>query len=169
MAVSLWGANGAAGLTRLRQVTRSAPSPLNAQLYTLNREHLLAAAVQEMATAGVELIRRLRDAIGGWEVPAVHASLFGSAARGDGGIDSDIDLLIVRPRELDAESEPWRTQLEALAEQVHRWTGNHAGISEISETDLPRLRDEQPAILTELRSDAVDLAGMSTRTLLGDL
>ncbi len=141
----------------------------NAQLYSLNRDHLLAGAVEQMANAHAELIRRLRDTIGSWETPAVHASLFGSAARGDGDIHSDIDLLIVRPANLDPESEPWRAQVDALAEDVRRWTGNNAGIVEISKADLPRLAEEQPPVLAELRRDAVEIAGKQTRTLLRGL
>lgn len=141
----------------------------NAHLYSLNRDHLLAGAVEQMANAHIEIIHRLRDAIGSWTTPAVHASLFGSAARGDGDTDSDIDLLIVRPADLDPASETWRAQIDALAEDVRRSTGNNAGIVEISETDLPLLAKEQPPILAELRRDAIDIAGARTRTLLRGL
>jgi predicted transcriptional regulator len=141
----------------------------NAQLYSLNRDHLLAAAVEQMASTHTELIRRLRDTINSWTTPAVHASLFGSAARGNGDTGSDIDLLIVRPANLDPESESWRAQIDALAEDVRRWTGNNAGITDISEADLPRLAEEQPPILAELRHDAIELAGKSPATLLRGL
>ena len=141
----------------------------NAQLYSLNHRHLLAGAVEQMAGAHAELIRRLREEIGSWEIPAMHASLFGSAARSDGDIHSDIDLLIVRPSNLDPESERWRTQIDALAENVRRWTGNNAGIVEISTADLPRLVEEQPPILAEFRRDAIELAGKPLRTLLRGL
>jgi predicted nucleotidyltransferase/biotin operon repressor len=141
----------------------------NAHLYSLNREHLLASAVHQMAGAHTELIRRLRETIGSWEIPALHASLFGSTARGDGDAHSDVDLLIVRPANLDPESETWRAQIDTLAEDIHRWTGNNAGIVEISETDLPRLAEEQPPILAELRRDAIELAGKPPRTLLRGL
>ena len=53
-------------------------------LYELNRDHLLASTVEQMAGARAELVRRLRDAIGAWEVPPVHASLFGSALAATG-------------------------------------------------------------------------------------
>lgn len=138
----------------------------NAQLYSLNRDHVLAAAVERMASAHAELIRRLRDTIGSWTTPAAHASLFGSAARGDGDTGSEIDLLIVRPANLDPESESWRAQIDGLAEDVRRWTGNNAGITDISEADLPRLAEEQPSILAELRRDAIEFAGKSPTTLL---
>jgi predicted transcriptional regulator len=135
-------------------------------LYELNRGHLLAPIVEQMAGTRVELVRRLRDAIGAWAVPAVHASLFGSAARGDGDASSDIDLLIVRPADIDPDDAGWRSQVDGLADLVRRWTGNHAGIAEIPEGELPRLRKDRPPVVEEVSEDAVDLAGESTRKLL---
>lgn len=138
-------------------------------LYELNRDHLLAPTVEQMAGARAELVRRLRDAIDGWEVPPVHASLFGSAARGDGDASSDIDLLVVRPADVDPEDATWRDQLDELADSVRRWTGNNAGIAEVSEGELPRLRKDRPPVVEEVSEDAVDLAGEATRKLLGRL
>jgi predicted nucleotidyltransferase len=134
-------------------------------LYELNREHLLAPTVEQMAGARTELIRRLRKAIGAWEVPPTHASLFGSAARGDGDASSDIDLLVVRPADVESEDPPWRDQLDALAGQVRRWTGNAAGIAEVSAGELPRLRKDRPPVVEEVGEDAIDLAGEEARKL----
>lgn len=136
-------------------------------LYTLNRTHLLAPAVEQMAEARAELIQRLRDEIGAWRVQAVHASLFGSAARGDGGTGSDIDLFIVMPRGIDIDDPGWREQSDGLADAIFGWTGNHAGIAELSEDELPRLRRERPPIVAELRKDAIDLGGKPLRSILG--
>ncbi len=138
-------------------------------LYELNRDHLLAPTVEQMAGARTELIRRLRDAIGGWGVPPVHASLFGSAARGDGDASSDIDLLIVRPADVDPDDSTWRDQLDRLADLVRRWTGNNTGIAEVPEGELPRLRKDRPPIVEEVGEDAVDLVGESVRKLLSRL
>lgn len=138
-------------------------------LYELNRDHLLAPTVEQMAGVRAELVRRLRDAIDGWEVPPVHASLFGSAARGDGDASSDIDLLVVRPADVDPDDVRWRGQIDGLAGLVRRWTGNNAGIAEVSEGELPRLRKDRPPVVEEVSEDAVDLAGEATRKLLGRL
>lgn len=135
-------------------------------LYELNRDHLLAPTVEQMAGARAELIRRLRKVIGTWELTPVHASLFGSAARGDGDTSSDIDLLIVRPADLDPEDAGWREQLDELADSVRRWTGNNAGIAEVSEGELPRLRKDRHPVVEEVSEDAIDLAGEETRKLL---
>jgi predicted nucleotidyltransferase len=135
-------------------------------LYTLNWDHLLASAVEQMAEARLELTTRLSEVIGSWEISAVHASLFGSTARGDGDIDSDIDLFVVRPANVGSEDFRWHRQLDDLAEAVRSWTGNSAGIVEVGEEDLPRLRRDRPAVVAELERDAIDLSGDRTRTLL---
>ncbi|HWM56079.1 MAG TPA: helix-turn-helix domain-containing protein [Solirubrobacterales bacterium] len=138
-------------------------------LYTLNWDHLLAPAVEQMAGAREELTERLRDAIGAWGVPAVHASLFGSAARGDGDAASDIDLFIVRPAATGADDPAWREQVDRLAESVRSWTGNSASVADVSEEELHRLQKDRPPIMEELKHDAVDLFGQSTRGLLRQL
>lgn len=138
-------------------------------LYTLNYDHLLASVVRQMAGVRLELVERLRSAIEAWAIQPAHASLFGSAARGDGDERSDIDLLVVRPAEVDAEGSAWREQINGLAGAVRRWTGNHASIVEIGENELPRLRSERPPVVGQLREDAIDLAGEPTRKLLGHL
>jgi predicted nucleotidyltransferase/biotin operon repressor len=135
-------------------------------LYTFNHEHLLAPAVQEMAGARVELVRRLRELVDGWQIKAVHLSLFGSAARGDGDRGSDIDLFVVRPRRIAAEDDQWRTQVDQLAGRVDEWTGNSAGIVEIEEERLPALRRRRPPALRELDRDAIDIAGTPVHKLL---
>ncbi|MDX6635555.1 MAG: hypothetical protein QOF06_1758 [Solirubrobacterales bacterium] len=132
-------------------------------LYSLNREHLLAPAVEVMAGARWGLVERLRDLIGAWKVPTFHASLFGSAARGEGNPRSDIDLLVVRPKGIDSEGGGWRRQLDELADQVWLWTGNHAGVVEVSEADLPRLLEVRPPALEEVEQDGIHLAGTPLR------
>jgi predicted nucleotidyltransferase len=138
-------------------------------LYTLNRDHLLASVVQQMSGVRLELIERLRSLIAAWPIAPVHVSLFGSAARGDGDASSDVDLFLVRPEGIDPDEESWRQQIEELADRVRRWSGNHAGIIEISEEELPRLRKDRPPVAGEIERDAVDLVGEPTRKLLARL
>jgi len=137
-----------------------------AGLYTLNRAHLAAPAVEVLTGMRRELQRRLRETIAAWDLQPLHASMFGSAARGDGDTASDIDLFIVRATAVDEDDHSWRQQLTQLADDVHAWTGNPASIIETSEHDLVRLRRTQPAVLASLRTDAVNLAGPPAAKLL---
>lgn len=136
-------------------------------LFTLNRDHLAAPAVEVLAGMRTELIDRLRGAIATWASVPVHVSLFGSAARGDGDTRSDIDIFVVRPAGVSEEDRDWRAQLDSLALQVQRWTGNRAGIVEVAENEIPRLRTGARPIVAELRTDAITLAGPEADTLLG--
>lgn len=83
--------------------------------------------------------------------------------RGEGR--SDIDILVIRPRGVEEADEGWRTQIDSLAAAVHSWTGNHAGIAEISERDLARLRRERPAVIENVDADGITLIGEEPSSL----
>lgn len=136
-------------------------------LFTLNREHLAAPAVELLADLREELLHRIRSEVGGWNVKAHHLALFGSAARGDGDVDSDIDLFVVRFSAIESQEPVWREQLDLLSWKVERWTGNPARIVEVEERDLPRLRKESSPVVDELLADGISLAGPEVSALLG--
>jgi hypothetical protein len=138
-----------------------------ASLYTLNRQHVAASAVETLALIRTELLDRLRNAFSTWSIPPVHASMFGSAARQDGSIDSDIDIFLVRPAGVSAEDTTWSEQLHDIGDAILAWTGNHAGIIDFAEQDIPQLHDKNPPVLQDLRRDGIDLAGTPLRELLG--
>lgn len=142
------------GLVHVQEAGRGA-----ALLYTLNRDHVAAEAVLILASLRSSFIARLTEAVREWPLQPVHASIFRSAARGDGDVESDIDLFVVRPNGIGEDDERWRAQIDQLARQVESWTGNHAGIAEASQADIGRLKRERPGIVREFESDAVILAG----------
>jgi hypothetical protein len=62
----------------------------------------------------------------------------------------------------------WRAQLDQLATQIERWTGNPARIAEVAEQEISRLRDRDRPIIRELRTDALVLSGANIPELLGE-
>lgn len=135
-------------------------------LYTLNRNHLLAPVVEQLASARLELIDRLRRAISSWDEEPIHASLFGSAARGDGDTTSDIDIFLVRPDELAPDDPTWRAQIDLLSDRIRAWTGNHAAVIDIRRSDLSTFIEEKRPLLRNIAEDGIDLAGKPTHRLL---
>ena len=135
-------------------------------LYTLNRDHIAAEPIMTLTRLRSILIERLKERLAGWEVHAIHASIFGSAARGDGDTGSDIDILVIRRKDVEAEDEVWRSQIDSLAAAIHSWTGNHAGIAEISERDLARLCRERPSVIEDVSADGITLMGDEPSSLL---
>jgi MarR family/Nucleotidyltransferase domain len=134
--------------------------------YSLNRNHLFSPAIIVLTNARSALWERIGAEVEKWPISPYHASVFGSAARGDGDAESDIDVLVVRRRRIAEDDPQWRSQVETLADDVYRWTGNRAGIAEVSEAELARLRREQPPIAEWLGADAITITGPSHSELL---
>jgi predicted nucleotidyltransferase len=130
-----------------------------ASLYSLNRAHLTADAVIALSSLRAELIARIRRRISEWDRAPLHASLFGSIARGDGGTSSDIDLFVVRPSPTADDDPIWRGQLDALRTDIESWTGNRAAFTEVSEPEVSAWVADAPPIVSEIRRDAIFLGG----------
>jgi predicted nucleotidyltransferase len=153
-------------LTRQGLVQRVEVPP--ALAHTLNRAHLAAPAVEILADMRVQLLERLKRGLSTWRIAPVHASMFGSAARGDGDADSDIDLFIVRPGNMDSEDPVWSEQLAELSKLVVDSTGNRVSIIDLAQAEVGEMLELKRPILEELRADAIDLAGVPIRQLLRD-
>jgi predicted nucleotidyltransferase len=138
----------------------------NALLYRLNRKHLVAPIVEQLANLRSTLIARLADELSGWRVPPVHASVYGAIARGDGDLDSDVDLLLIRPDRHEFEAVLWEDQVGRLMQTVVDLTGNPAHVFELSQTELSdHLVTEEP-ILNDWMHPSIQLIGVPLPTLL---
>jgi len=135
-----------------------------ASLYTLNRDHVAFSALQPLMGLLDTLYREIRERIGTWESQPDHAFLFGSTARGDGDLGSDVDLFLVRPDAIEAEEARWRQQLQDLADAIHRWTGNHASLIEVSGVELKSMMRRGEPIVEALRQ-SIPLVGGPFQTL----
>ena len=139
-----------------------------ASLFTLNRDHLATPAVVALAGMRTALLGHLQTQLAKWEIAPIHASLFGSTARGDGDTQSDIDVFVVRPAVISEEDPHWRKQVDDLEESIGRLTGNGVAVLEVSETELERLSKDEPPIVVALLADAVVLSGPRVSVLFGD-
>jgi len=121
--------------------------------YVLNRDHLAAPAVEQLAGLHGELIDRLREAVRQWTIAPQLVGLFGSAARRDGDSDSDIDILIV------SEAPNLEDLADELADLIRRWTGNDAHVIGRTAADIERMRRTGERILDEWSQDLVVISG----------
>jgi hypothetical protein len=137
-----------------------------AQLYVANREHLAWPAVEILCSLKSTLLDRLREQIRSWPIPPRAAALFGSAARGDGGTASDIDVLLVRPGEVNETDEVWCQQVEMFRDRVTTWTGNHCQIYDVDSPSLAEHAEREEPIVAEWRRDALPLFGEDLRRIL---
>lgn len=138
-----------------------------ANLYRLNRAHVLAPMLLEAANATGAVRRRLVTDIEAWEIPCLHASLYGSLARGQAGPASDIDVLVVRPDSLTSLDEAaWNLQLDGTEAAMHALTGNNLSWLETTASDLQRAEAADEPIFRSWRDDAILLVGEPLPRLL---
>ena len=67
-------------------------------VHELNRAHVAAGIAEALSGLRNELWDRMRKAVAEWPAQPLGAWAFGSAARGDGDVESDVDVLLVRLR-----------------------------------------------------------------------
>lgn len=131
----------------------------------LNRAHLAVDALVALVDLRIRMIDFLRVEIGSWRRRPLHASLFGSAARGDGTTRSDLDLLVVRPPDA-GDDDRWEEQLFASGETVLAATGNRAAWFVTTPADLARAVRAGEPVVAEWRRDGIHLTGRRLEALL---
>lgn len=126
--------------------------------YSLNREHLAAPAILELASSRARLLERLREALQAWSPPPVYAAVFGSAARGTMRPSSDIDLFLVHPGDDDLS---WHADLDALSDSARRWTGNAVNTLVMSSEEIRGAREEEP-VLSDIAREGLPVLGTTS-------
>lgn len=124
-------------------------------LYELNRDHVLAPAVELIVGANSEWRRRVIDEVNEWELRPDAVMLFGSLAAGTSAPARDIDLLVLRPDNVAADDETWTTQLADLATSVRRWTGNSVDLLDVDQAEL----NANERLQRDLRRHGIALVG----------
>ena len=97
---------------------------------------------------------------GAWADPPVAVVVYGSAARGDGDVASDIDLLVVRPAGVGDDDPAWHDAVTDLASRVTRWTGNPCEVLDRSANELAAMAADGERLLTEIRRDGRAVVGL---------
>jgi predicted nucleotidyltransferase len=137
-----------------------------AVFYTANRAHLAWPAVESMVTLGSVLFNRVRDELQEWSAKPLHASIFGSMARGDGDHKSDIDILLIRPDETDEEQPNWAGQVDRLRAQVRSWTGSNCQVFQIDLSRFRKYHQINDPLVQEWIRDGIRLFGAPLSEML---
>jgi predicted nucleotidyltransferase len=124
----------AQGLTDVQRMGRS-------DLYQLNRDHALLPLVQALFAEERKIQRDLelflRRRIRALAPAVEEAYVFGSVARRESGVGSDIDLAVVAPRDALRAGDPAFTQ---LAREVRRRFGSELSVHLSAESLFDRVK-----------------------------
>jgi len=130
-------------------------------LFQLNRTNLAASLVVELSRLRARALKAMGAAAAELPMPPSSVIVFGSFARREADRHSDIDTVIVRPDDTDADDDTWTVGIERWRETVESITGNRV---EVIETDLAevaeKLRSNRP-LWRDVARDGVEVHGMT--------
>lgn len=120
--------------------------------YELNRDHLAAPSVITLGSLHAELLKRLRELVVPWADRVDLVGLFGSTARRDGDLNSDVDVLVVAAEDVEDLS-------DELIRSVEAWTGNCVQVLALTPQRLAELAAAAEPLIDELGRDLVVVLG----------
>lgn len=126
----------------------------NTHLHSLNQHHL-AAAIRALARPREKAFELMGDALRAWPHPPALAAVFGSAARQQEALDSDIDVLLIPPAQRNEEA--WQQAVSSFTSSVSKATGNDVRVLELTTDELWAPGNE--ALRQGLQKDTVILLG----------
>lgn len=136
-------------------VVDAAPAGAVATMYRLNREHVAADAIIQLANLRSSVLAKIESELSSWQAPPTYAAVFGSWARREARSTSDLDLFLVRPHAVP--DGLWEAQVGAVEHHITRWTGNDARTLVLLES-VVRVHPDDP-VLGSIVREGVTVAG----------
>jgi predicted nucleotidyltransferase len=153
------------GLVELGVLERREVPP--SSLFRFVPENVASRAILALARASVTVLNELGHLAASLLVPPVSVVAFGSFARREADAESDIDLLVVRPGNVDEDDEKWATSMERLQGEGRRLTGNRLELLEVDASEVAALLNSRRPLWADIRHDGRVVHGLSLEDLRG--
>ena len=152
------------GLVDLGVIERREVPP--SSLFRLVPEHIATQLLLDLSNVRGRMLAEMGRAAGKIRPVPVSVIAYGSFARGDGDVGSDIDVLIVRPTGIDEDDEQWLRTTERWRTTVSRLSGNVVEVLEADAADVETKLASKSSLWTDVRRDSVVLFGSAIDELL---
>jgi predicted nucleotidyltransferase len=133
-------------------------------MYQLVEENVASRAVRLLARSRDHVLAELGELATSVAIPPVSIIVFGSFARGEAGPDSDVDVVAVRERYVDANSE-WSEGMDQWCRAARRLTGNEVEMMEVDELDVGSLLRSRRPVWQDIHRDGIVVFGKSLEEL----
>jgi predicted nucleotidyltransferase len=147
------------GLVDLGLVDRHEVPP--SSQFLLARSNVAAQAVIELARSSETAAERIGLAAASMATPPESVIVFGSFARGEAAVESDIDVVVVRPDSIGEDDEEWATALEGWRDEARAITGNSVEVVELSLSEASSKVRGRSEFWRNVRRDGVTVYGLS--------
>ncbi|MEZ5323370.1 MAG: helix-turn-helix domain-containing protein [Microthrixaceae bacterium] len=132
-----------------------------ASLFRLVPEHVASRALLTLARASDTVLDEMGRLAGALPHPPLSVIVFGSFARREAEVGSDIDVVVVWPADIDEDDDDaWSTSLEAWRRDVRRLTGNPVEVLEVSANEAARKLTGRSQVWADIRRDGRVVYGL---------
>lgn len=153
------------GLVALGLVERREAPP--SALFALIEDNVAGRLVRTLSRSRELVLEELGSLAGQMDPTPVSVIVFGSLARGEADALSDVDVVLVRPADVDEDDEPWASSAERWRTAARRLTGNAVQVIEIYEGDVARRLRRLAGLWANVLRDGVVVRGSSLESLRG--
>ena len=136
-----------------------------ASLFRLVPDHVASQALLALARSTDTVLDEMGRLAGALPHPPVSVIVFGSFARREAGTDSDIDVVVVRPAEVDEEDDAWSASLEAWRRDVRLLAGNSVEVLEVSADEAATKLAGRTQVWSDIRRDGRVVHGLDVDEL----
>jgi predicted nucleotidyltransferase len=144
-------------LVRLGLVERVEAPP--SALFRLMDENLVGRLVRSMTDLRNLALRAVGDCSALQKPRPKLVIVFGSFARGDADGDSDLDVVIVRPADIDDSDAAWSESIVTLNQDLARAVGNPVNILEVGANELERRIRSHSELWRSIRNEGIVVYG----------
>jgi DNA-binding transcriptional ArsR family regulator len=142
----------ALGLVERREAPPSA-------LFALVEDHIAARAVRALSRSRDAALQELGALARKVDPSPVSVVIFGSLARGEADVASDLDVVMIRPVDVGEDDDSWVSSMEAWRTAARRLTGNSVQVLEIDESEVVRRLRRPTALWADVIRDGVTVYG----------
>ena len=130
-------------------------------LFRLVREHAAAGPLLSLARAWDAVVEKMGRTAGDLPVVPVSVIVFGSFARGEADVQSDIDTVLVRPADVEESDDGWSASVEQWRDTVRRMSGNPVEVLEVGSDEIAKRLHSRRQIWHDIRRDGLVVHGLS--------
>lgn len=151
------------GLVELGLVERREIPP--SSQFRLIRENVAAQAIIELARSREVALSQIGSAAADLPIPPVSVIVFGSIARGDADRQSDLDVIVVRPDDVDDDDDVWATAIERWRSEAQAITGNTVEVLEVTQDEARTKLSGNAQLWRDVARDGTVVYGLTMNEL----
>jgi DNA-binding Lrp family transcriptional regulator len=129
--------------------------------FRLVRSNVAAQALIALSRSRQSVLDQIGATAAALATPPLSVIVFGSFARDEATADSDLDILVVRPDDLDEDNEAWTGSIDGWRDHVRAIAGNPVEILEVSRTEVGTKLGSRSTLWRDVSRDGVVVHGLS--------